>query len=386
MDAAPRLRVRGEARAQPYGQPAAEHGEYFAITRFRAGLGARVGIVGARVEVQDARRYGVVPGQITPGGIGVHQGYVEIVAPDGPSLRVGRQELSLGDQRLVGPLDWAMQARSFDAVRLSGQAKDLAYELFGAMTRAPSDFEGGRSRGDYLAGAQVSVELVEWLSADVYLLYRHDGPLVDAPTRRRDIASPGLRLHGAHGPLRHTFEGTVQLGDDSGVSHLAYALAGDLGYAFSRARPGSLAMGFAVASGASPTERLREVDNFFPTNHKFYGFADLFGLRNLVDGHVLGQWKAKAAPLTLTGGLFAFSLYDDRARWSDAVGRTLGHDAAGGARFLGGELDLTASYAPTPGLVLSAGYSLFAPAAGARRLGNEQPQHWAYAMIMARLE
>ncbi len=83
-------------------------------------------------------------GQITPGGIGVHQGYVEIVAPDGPSLRVGRQELSLGDQRLVGPLDWAMQARSFDAVRLSGQAKDLAYELFGAMTRAPSDFEGGR--------------------------------------------------------------------------------------------------------------------------------------------------------------------------------------------------------------------------------------------------
>lgn len=87
-------------------------------------------------------------------------------------------------------------------------------------------------------------------------------------------------------------------------------------------------MGFAVASGASPTERLREVDNFFPTNHKFYGFADLFGLRNLVDGHVLGQWKAKAAPLTLTGGLFAFSLYDDRARWSDAVGRTLGHDAS----------------------------------------------------------
>lgn len=68
------------------------------------------------------------------------------------------------------------------------------------------------------------------------------------------------------------------------------------------------------------------------------------------------------------------------------MGRTLGHDAAGGARFLGGELDLTASYAPTPGLVLSAGYSLFAPAAGARRLGNEQPQHWAYAMIMARLE
>lgn len=57
------VRVRGEARAQPYGQPAAEHGEYFAITRFRAGLGARVGIVGARVEVQDARRYGVVPGR-----------------------------------------------------------------------------------------------------------------------------------------------------------------------------------------------------------------------------------------------------------------------------------------------------------------------------------
>ena len=106
------VRARGEARVRPYvdGQNP-ERGDYFAVTRLRAGLGGRLGVVGARVEIQDARRLGLFPSQAGSAGFGIHAGYVEIGDLNGTSLRVGRQELSLGDQRMIGPLDWLMQAR-----------------------------------------------------------------------------------------------------------------------------------------------------------------------------------------------------------------------------------------------------------------------------------
>jgi hypothetical protein len=50
----------------------------------------------------------------------LRQGYVEFdlegIAP--ARLRVGRQELAFGGERLIGPADWGM-SRTFDAIDLS---------------------------------------------------------------------------------------------------------------------------------------------------------------------------------------------------------------------------------------------------------------------------
>ena len=53
--------------------------------------------------------------------------FVDLKVADSTTLRLGRQELLYGNQRLVSPLDWANTRRTFDGYRLlfSGNAWDI---------------------------------------------------------------------------------------------------------------------------------------------------------------------------------------------------------------------------------------------------------------------
>ncbi|NIP78292.1 MAG: alginate export family protein, partial [Gemmatimonadetes bacterium] len=74
------------------------------------------------VQVQDVRVWGGELGTTDPSadGLDLHQGWLELgdAGSGALSLRVGRQELAYGGERLVGALNWAQQARSFDGARL----------------------------------------------------------------------------------------------------------------------------------------------------------------------------------------------------------------------------------------------------------------------------
>src|SRR5215471_4725295 len=60
------------------------------------------------------------PNTQSNGPFDLHQGYVQLGGTkELPlSLKVGRQELIYGDERLVGPYDWDNTGRSFDAAKL----------------------------------------------------------------------------------------------------------------------------------------------------------------------------------------------------------------------------------------------------------------------------
>jgi hypothetical protein len=60
--------------------------------------------------------------------------YIQIGDPEHKTfgLRAGRQELLLGDQRLVGSVDWQNVARSFDAVRLTLRHNGYRIDAFAA--------------------------------------------------------------------------------------------------------------------------------------------------------------------------------------------------------------------------------------------------------------
>jgi hypothetical protein len=66
--------------------------------------------------------------------IDMRQAYVEFGKVETPSivLRVGRQELVFGEQRLIGHLNWTNTARSFDAARLTLQRSNYKVDLFSA--------------------------------------------------------------------------------------------------------------------------------------------------------------------------------------------------------------------------------------------------------------
>jgi hypothetical protein len=379
------LRMRGESRLDSY--TAGHADEYFVTSRARLGLSGSVGKVLGFVQLQDARNFGASPpGNDGGANTGLHQGYLEL--REGKSwLRAGRQEVNFGEQRLVGAFPWGSAARSFDGLRLHGNLGQLDLDLLGAVVReirqvpvagpVPSSVS---SKGDYLAGAYATYLWMDALNLDAYVLYRHDSPTEGTARRNRNIASPGLRLFGKPmDGLTYKAEGTYQLGRANRADHTAYALTGETRYELSTAlRPG-LALGGSYATGADGDTS--EFDNFYPTNHPFYGTADLFGLRNLTELYAKVSVAPNHAPLKAELALHRFGLAAPGARWTNAAGILIGQSATNTEGHLGHELDLNLSWVVTKKVNLSAGYSVFLPGQGARNLGHPDPTHWAYLML-----
>src|SRR6185503_7408733 len=64
----------------------------------------------------------------------LRQGYVEVgdVEKKPIALRVGRQEINLGEERLVGSSNWTNTARTFDAVRAAMRYGKVRLDAFSA--------------------------------------------------------------------------------------------------------------------------------------------------------------------------------------------------------------------------------------------------------------
>jgi hypothetical protein len=104
------------------------------LNRFRVGLLLKpTGWMSLYFQGQDSREIGSdrpnVPGQLGAEGdnpFDLRQAYLELgdSKTSSLSLKVGRQVLLYGDQRLVGPLDWSNISRTFDAVKLRWSGQD----------------------------------------------------------------------------------------------------------------------------------------------------------------------------------------------------------------------------------------------------------------------
>ena len=96
------------------------------FTLLRSRFGARVDPVrGVSVvlQLQDSRVLGTEGNRVssTVDVFDLHQGYLQLVTPWRGSevgLRAGRQEIALGNERLVGAVNWSNTGRVFDGARV----------------------------------------------------------------------------------------------------------------------------------------------------------------------------------------------------------------------------------------------------------------------------
>jgi hypothetical protein len=243
-----------------------------------------------------------------------------------------------------------------------------------------------QNHGSYLAAANAIYKHSAKLRMEAYVLYRHDRPISAATAAlKNDIVSPGIYVTGVPvDGLKYTGELTFQGGKQQDQSFFAYAVSGDVQYTFDAKVKPTIYGGAAYGSGASQDGKVNEFNNFFPTNHKFYGAADLFGLRNLIDGHIAVGITAPNAPVGLKLEVFNMALADPSARWSNAPGLTLGQSATNTTRNLGQEIDALVKWRFVQWASLSGGYAVFIPNQGAQNLGHDIATHWAYAMITLR--
>ena len=143
-------------------------------------------------QTQDSREY-LSDRQDFPGVLGaegddafdLRQGYVEISNYDKCpwGLKIGRQVLAYGDERLVGSSEWNNFGRTFDAVKLRYQQKDWWVEGFAStvpvITRGKynqSDLFNGTEnhREQVFSGLYFSTTALSVQTTDVYAFHLHE--------------------------------------------------------------------------------------------------------------------------------------------------------------------------------------------------------------------
>ena len=334
----------------------------------------------AFVQVQDSRLWGGENPALALGTLDgdadqldLHQAYFELDSLGGQPLavRVGRQELAYGNQRLVGAVGWSNVGRSFDAARLRWASGGLTADVFAAQLVSAA----GAGAAQALVGAFAAwapeagpaaghtAEVFAFVDADDARL--EAGP--DAGARLRQRTTLGVRAHGRLGLIGYDAELAGQTGAMATTPEAprddvrAWLASGEIS---ADAGPVTLAAGATRLSGdADPVDGVdRRFDTLFATNHAFYGAMDYFprllGPAGLDDLYLAASASpARLWRLTAAGHLFsaAADLGDGRA--------------------FGQELDLGAGYALAPAASVSFGVSVFH---ASERFAAGETTAWAF--------
>jgi hypothetical protein len=320
------------------------------------------------------------------------------------TLKVGRQELVYGDQRLVGNAFWLNIPHTFDAVKIRYQDSLLGVDLFAAnLVYVDEDhFETSNSQ-DTLSGAYFDVPGISKRNInEAYLFARNvsrgivtdDWSQVPAPfrfTAPQDIYTLGYHLKskpGAYGPWDYGIEAMWQFGDRTAVfpattvaaaeaaprlDQNAWAFIVQAGYTWvdEPFKP-RLALIISAASGdQNSTDKDSETfQNLLPSNHGLYGAMDLSSLQNIVDDRLSFTMKPSA---TTSFALDAHKQFLETTHdyWYNVAGvprNTAGAAPGSGKGFninpnyssdLGEEIDAVAGWTVAHGVLVEAGLGHF---------------------------
>lgn len=344
------------------------------LNRFRvnARIAPRPGVA-LHLQFQDARVYGKNTGAGGPpfkDRIDLRLAHADLGNLDKGriALRVGRQELVYGEQRLVGHLNWTNTARSFDAVRAVTHYKRIHLDAFAASLVAIQDGQFNRSgSANRLYGAYSRIDaLVKNGTFEPYTFVRTSQNLATETGGRGNLSATtaGLRWLGK---LPAAFDYNTDLAIQRGSlgSDTVSAWAGHwlLGRTLAPRRGLRLFGEYNYASGDSnPADGTRETfDQLYPTGHDKLGLADQVGWRNV--HHLRSGLELKPHPKwLLSGGYHSWWLAEGRDAMYNAGGAILARSPAGALnRHVGQELDVQATFTPAVALQIAAGYAHMFP-------------------------
>lgn len=310
------------------------------------------------------------------------------------SLKIGRQELSYGEERLVGAFAWNNVGRVFDAAKVRWQNEWFGADFFTSRVVIPEDHRFNVNNDyDWFSGVYANVNKVPKNLLDVYFLSRNANgnaiaaePSPQAPQpSARDIYTVGARLKSKPGELGnwdYTLESAYQfgnfqdrrLGGDAAprLDHSAYMVVAQGGYTFADAwATPRLGLEYSFGSGDdNPTNKTHTTfENLFPTNHKFYGYMDFISLQNIHDVRPVITLKPHPRlSLAFEGHLFWLANTHDNfynvggAPRGGTAATPLGNGYGVNSRYssyVGSEMDVIAGYAITRYAQIEAGYGHF---------------------------
>jgi hypothetical protein len=205
-------------------------------------------------------------------------------------LRLGRQELLFGSQRLISPLDWANTRRTFQGARAFRQGEKFDVDVFWVqpVIPDPSNFDSTDSNQNF-AGLWTTYrpEPGHFLDA-YYLVLDNDNRLTPrgTPAVPYTVHTVGSRWTGDRNHVLWDVEGMLQFGDRGDEGIMAGAATAGLGYHFDPCcwNPTFwVYYDYASGDGDPAGGDFHTFNQLFPFGHYYLGWLDLVGRRNIHD-------------------------------------------------------------------------------------------------------
>lgn len=355
-------------------QTATDADEGFVRTTVRAALKAKYKAETYTVftSFQEVFAFGDRP-QIATAGNGnfrVQEAWADLKLGEFSSLKVGRQPLSYDDQRILGGLGWAQQARTHDAAVYKYKKSKLSLDIGGALNTTVDEVYNTSALFSYrdMVFVRANSKGENFNISFLGLVNTFQDSNVDG-SNKSSLITAGLHAGYKLGNLTLTSNFFVQEGERLGGVDVKGAYLASLAAAYKLTDKSAL-----IATVERISGRNSESAAFFPlygTNHAFNGLIDRFYVGNhgnaggLNDFQLTYKTKISGVALTVSGHYFT--------EQSDLDG--MGND-------LGSEIDIVLAK-KFKEFKLVGGYShFFEPSDIADMPGVKDTQNWAWAMLV----
>ncbi len=344
--------------------------------------------VKAFVQFQDSRFFGSETNTLTDGSadaMDVHQAFFQVdnVFDSKFSARIGRQEIIVGNERLMGAVGWSNIGRSFDGVRFMHELEKGSLQFFAAKLVGEMDVPDSQN----LFGAAGAFPFSDGHDVEVMALYDNNTSEIDGGeadgehvlSRYTVGAAATGKTNGLDYEVEVYFQGgnKEQSGGFERASISAYLVSGKVGFVVSKKRKVRLGALYTIVSGDddSSDDEFGAFNTLFATNHKFYGFMDYFvsfggangpGLRDLAVS--LGVNASDA--LRLKVDLHHFTADQTPAGVDDVFGQ---------------EVDVTGVYRYNSAFSFTIGVSAFVPGDLMKVKRGDDTAFWFYLMTAVNL-
>lgn len=283
--------------------------------------------------------------------------FVDLRLTEETTVRVGRQELLYGNQRLVSPLDWANTRRTFEGIKVMTTLGDWSVDGF--YTNFVPVVPDTLDEADYdqpFYGYYATYHGFKNFTFETYYLgydNQNPGPV----TGDFSLHTLGARVIGGIDDWLFELEGGPQFGRQSGLGleHQAGFWTGGLGRNLGGAWSTTLWAYYDYASGDNLRGTFNQFNQLFPLSHKYFGFIDAVQRANIESPNVLLTMN----PTSKTKLLFWYwhLMADQRVTPVPANGGTPPQSTT--SRDLGDELDILANYQVGPRSTVLIGWSHF---------------------------
>lgn len=355
-------------------QTATDADEGFIRTTVRAAIKAKytAETYTAFINFQEVFAFGDRP-QIATAGNGnfrVQEAWADLKLGASSSLKLGRQPLSYDDQRILGGLGWAQQARTHDAAVYKYKKNKLSLDIGGALNTTLDEVYNTSALFSYrdMVFVRANSKGEKLNVSFLGLVNTFQDSNVDG-SNKSSLITAGIHADYKLGALTLTSNLFIQEGERLGGVDVKGAYLASLAAAYKLTDKSAL-----IATVERISGRNSETAAFFPlygTNHAFNGLIDRFYVGNhgnaggLNDFQLSYKTKISGVALTVAGHYFT--------EQSDLDG--MGND-------LGSEIDIVLAKKFKEFTVVG-GYShFFEPSDVADIPGVKDTQNWAWAMLV----